>query len=250
MKHVSGVGIAVVLMAGAIAGAAAVSQAQQIDVNKNNRTIAVTATDKATADAEVATVHIGFQVYAADSHSAYALGSKTSNAIIAALKKAGVEDSAIQSEAQSVAPVQQYEIQNLPEAQKAQRQFQVTQSWSVKTSAKNAASTLDTAVQAGANQSGQIDWDVADPDALEAQAAQSALKRARAIADQMAKGLGTSLGPLVYASNQVPERPLPIFKAAAMSMAVSAPAPPPPPLAISPQKVTSSATVYAVFAIE
>src|SRR5271168_2459616 len=123
----------------AVFGAAAVLQAQQIEVNKNNRTIAVTATDKATVDAEVATVHIGFQVYAADSQSAYALGSKTSNAIIAALKKIGVEDSAIQSEAQSVAPVQQYENQNLPEAQRAQRQFQVTQSWSVKTYAKNAA---------------------------------------------------------------------------------------------------------------
>src|SRR5271168_2095351 len=124
-------------------GSGAVSPAQQIDVNKANRTIAVTATDKATADAEVATVHIGFQVYAVDSQAAYASGSKASNAIMAALKKAGVEDSAIQSEAQNIAPVQSYEIQNLPEAQKAQRQFQVNQSWSVKTSAKGAASVLD-----------------------------------------------------------------------------------------------------------
>jgi uncharacterized protein len=227
----------------------AISRAQQIEVNKANRTIAVTATDKATADAEVATVHIGFQVYAADSHAAYALGSKTSNAIIAALKKTGIEDSAIQSEAQNVAPVQQYENQNLPEAQKAQRQFQVTQSWSVKTSAKNAAAALDTAVQAGANQSGQIDWDVADPDALEAQAGASALKRAHAIADQMAKGLGTSLGQLVYASNQVPERPMPVM-ARSMAMAPMAGAAKVEPLAVSAQKVTSSATVYAVFAIE
>jgi uncharacterized protein YggE len=238
------------LLAASVAFAAIASaQGQQIEVNKSNRTIAVTATDKATADAEVATVHIGFQVYAPDSQSAYALGSKTSNAIIAALKKAGVEDSAIQSETQNVAPVQQYEIQNLPEAQKAQRQFQVTQSWSVKTSAKNAASVLDAAVQAGANQSGQIEWDVADPDALEAQAAESALKRAHAIADQMAKGLGTTLGPLVYASNQVPERPMPIAMAANGALMMKADKVV-APLALSPQKVTRSATVYAVFSIE
>jgi uncharacterized protein len=236
------------VVCGLLALAAAITQAQQIEVNKSNRTIAVTATDKATADAEVATVHIGFQVYAADSQSAYALGSKTSNAIIGALKRSGVEDSAIQSEAQNVAPVQQYENQNLPESQKAQRQFQVSQSWSVKTSAKSAASVLDTAVQAGANQSGQIDWDVADPDALEAQAAQNALKRAHAIADQMAKGLGTTLGTLIYASNQVPERPMPIATAGGIMM--KATAPPPAPLALSPQKVTTSATVYAVFSIE
>ena len=190
--------------------AVSISHAQQIEVNKNNRTIAITATDKATADAEIATVHIGFQVFAADSQAAYALGSKTSNAIADTLKKAGVEGGAIQSDAQSVSPVQPYEIQNLPEAQKAQRQFQVTQSWSVKTSAKSASSVLGAAVQAGANQSGQIDWDVADPDALEAQAAESALKRAHAIAEQMAKGLGASLGSLVYASNQLAERPMPI----------------------------------------
>jgi uncharacterized protein len=231
-------------------GSGAVSPAQQIDVNKTNRTIAVTATDKATTDAEVATVHIGFQVYAADSKSAYALGSKTSNEIVAALKKAGVEDSAIQSEAQNVAPVQSFELQNLPEAQKSQRQFQVTQGWSVKTSAKNAASVLDTAVQAGANQSGQIDWDVADPDALEAQAAQSALKRARAIADQMAKGLGANLGTLVYASNQVPERPMPMPMMRAMAVNGGLADKAVQPLALNPQKVTSSATVYAVFAIE
>jgi hypothetical protein len=250
MRLVSRVGIAAVVIAGAIAGTAAVSQAQQIEVNKNNRTIAVTASDKATADAEVATVHVGFQVYATDSQSAYALGSKTSNAIVAALKKAGVEDSAIQSEAQNIAPVQQYENQNLPEAQKTQRQFQVTQSWSVKTSAKSASTALDAAVQAGANQSGQIDWDVADPDALEAQAAESALKRAHAIADQMAKGLGATLGALVYASNQVPERAVPMPMGIAGGMMMKANAAPPPPLAIRPQKVTSSATVYAVFAIE
>ncbi len=239
-----------VLLAASVAFAAiANAQGQQIEVNKNNRTIAVTATDKATADAEVATVHIGFQVYAADSQSAYALGSKTSNAIIAALKKSGIEDSAIQSESQNVAPVQQYENQNLPEAQKAQRQFQVTQSWSVKTAAKNAASTLDTAVEAGANQSGQIDWDVADPDALEAQAAESALKRARAIADQMAKGLSATLGPLVYASNEVAERPMPMMRAMAGNAAVLIQQAI-QPLAISAQKVTRSATVYAVFSIE
>ncbi len=238
------------LVTGIAFAAIASAQAQQIDVNKNNRTIAVTATDKATADAEVAIVHVGFQVYAADSQAAYALGSKTSNAIVAALKKAGVEESAIQSEAQNIAPVQSFEIQNLPEAEKAQRQFQVTQSWSVKTSAKGAASVLDAAVQAGANQSGQIDWDVADPDALEGQAAESALKRAHAIADQMAKGLGTSLGPLVYASNQVPERPMPIAMRAMVAGAGGGSGNGVAPLAVSPQKVTRSATVYAVFSIE
>ena len=180
---------------GAFVLAGSLALGQQIEINKSNRTIAVTATDKATADADTATVHIGFQVFAADEKAVYALGSKTSNAIADALKQAGVSEKTIESDNQNIAPVQPFENQNVPESKRAMRQFQVTQSWSVKTSAKNAASVLDTAVQAGANQSGQIEWSVADEDALEAQAAGSALKRARDIADQMAKGLSTTLGP-------------------------------------------------------
>lgn len=231
--------------------AAAGVSAQQIQVNKDNRTIAVSTTDTATMDADTATVHIGFQNYAADQQTAYANASKTSNAIAKALESAGVKKDAIQSDSQSINRVQPFEIQNLPADQKAQRQFVVQQSWSVKTSAAAAAGVLDAAVKAGANQSGQIEWSVADADALESQAAGKALKRAQEIASRMAQGLGAKLGPLVYASNQNPEipRPMPLMRAmAAAPMAAKADAV--EPLAINAQKVTSSATVYAVFAIE
>jgi uncharacterized protein len=229
--------------------AAAGAAAQQIQVNKDNRTIAVSTTDTATADADTATVHIGFQIYAADQQAAYANGSKVSNAIAKALETAGVKKDAIQSDSQSINRVQPFELQNLPPDQKTQRQFVVQQSWSVKTSAASAASVLDAAVKAGANQSGQIEWSIADADALESQAAGKALKRAQEIANRMAQGLGAKLGPLVYASNQNPEipRPMPLVRAAA-PMAMKADTV--EPLAINAQKVTSSATVYAVFAIE
>ncbi|HVJ09604.1 MAG TPA: SIMPL domain-containing protein [Acidisarcina sp.] len=224
--------------------------AQQIQVNKDNRTIAVSTTDTATADADTATVHIGFQIYAADEQAAYASGSRTSNAIARALEAAGVKKDAIQSQSQNISHVQPYELQNLTPDQKAQHQFTVQQSWSVKTSAQAAASILDTAIKAGANQSGAIDWSVADADALESQAAGKALKRAQEIADRMAKGLGARLGTLLYASNQNPEapRPIPLMRGMASSMAMKAETV--EPLAISARKVTSSATVYAVFALE
>jgi hypothetical protein len=107
---------------------------------------------------------------------------------------------------------------------------------------------LNTAVNAGANQSGQIEWTVADEKALEAKAAGNALSRARAIASQMAQGLGIELGQLIYASNQAPEGPRPIMmRAMAAAPRVETPA---APLAISPAKVERSATVYAVFAIQ
>src|ERR1700722_241565 len=226
------------------------SHAQQIVVSKDNRTIAVTTSADANADADTVTVQVGFVAYGADQDSAYATGSKTSNAIAAALKAAGVPQDAIQSESQSITPVQQYTNQDWTPAEKAERKFQVQQSWSVKTSAANGAKVLDVAVKAGANQSGQMNWSVADQDALQAKAAKLALDRARQIAQQMAAGLNASLGPLVYASNEAPARtPQPLMRAQSM-MAASKAAIEVEPLSVSAPKVTASATVFAVFSIQ
>lgn len=225
------------------------ASAQQIQIDKDNRTIAITATDSARAMADIATVHVGFVAYAPDAQDAYAEGSRASNAIIGALTDNGVAKTAIQSESQSVGETQPYELEKLTPPEQAQKRFQVRQSWTVQTKADEAARVLNTAVSAGANQSGQIDWTVADEKGLEAQAAGKALTRARAIALQMAQGLGIQLGELMYASNQAPEGPRPMMRAMAMGAAARAETAP-APLAIEPNKVERSATVYAVFAIQ
>jgi uncharacterized protein len=234
-----------------LAAAAVPGHAQQIVVSKDNRTIAVTTSAEASANADTVTVQIGFLAYGTDQESAYALGSKTSNAIAAALKSAEIPQDAIQSESQSIAPVQQYGNQDWTPEEKVARKFQVQQSWSVKTAATNGAKVLDVAVKAGANQSGQMSWSVADQDGLQAKAAKLALDRARQIAQQMAAGLSATLGSLVYASNEAPARePQPLMRAQAM-MAAPTPAPKEvAPLSVSAPKVNASATVYAVFSIQ
>jgi uncharacterized protein len=225
--------------------------AQQIIVSKDNRTIAVTTSADASAEADTVTVEIGFIEYGADQDSAYAAGSKTSNAIAAALKGAGIPQDAIQSESQSITPVQQFTNQDWTPAEKAERKFQVQQSWSVKTAAGNGARVLDVAIKAGANQSGQMTWSVQDEDGLQARAAKLALDRARQIAQQMASGLNASLGPLVYASNEAPSRgPQPLMMRAAGVMTAAPAAQKVEPLSVSARKVTTSATVYAVFSIQ
>jgi hypothetical protein len=224
------------------------AHSQTIQVSRENRTISVTATDKVTAVADVATVHIGFIVYGPDSDAAYANGSRTSNAIMKALTSAGVPSASIESENQSVAPVQNYQVEKLSDAEKAERQFQVTQSWTVRTNANDAAKVLDLAVKAGANQSGQIDWSFKDENAPKAEAAAKALKRARAQAEQMAQSLNAKLGDLLYASNEVqatPIRPL-MMRAMAAPQAMEKVE----PLAINPRQIEESATVTAIFAIE
>jgi uncharacterized protein YggE len=235
------------LTAIAVCAAAIAASAQTIQVSKENRTISVTATDKVTAMADTATVHIGFITYGPSSDAAYANGSRLSNAIVKALNTAGVPSASIESENQAVAPVQPYQVEKLTDAEKAQRKFQVTQSWTVRTNANDAAKVLDLAVKAGANQSGQIDWSFKDENAPEAEAAAKALQRARTQAEQMAQSLNAKLGALLYASNEVqasPVRPM-------MMRAMAAPAAEKvQPLAINPRQIEKSATVHAVFAIE
>ena len=222
--------------------------AQTIQVSKDNRTIAVTATDKVTVLADVAKVHVGFIAYGPDSPAAYATGSRISNAIVKALTTAGVPSDAIESENQNVSPVQEYQIDKLTSDQKAQRQFQVTQSWTVRSNAADSAKVLDLAVKAGANQSGQIDWSPKDENAPQAEAAAKALRRAQSTAEEMAKSLNAKLGALIYASNEIQAEPVrPLMRAMATAAYKAEPV---APLAINPRQIEKIATVHAIFAIE
>lgn len=235
-------------VAAIIAGTFSVAHAQAIKVDKDNRTIAVTASDKATADADLAVVHIGFQTFGPDEQSTYASGSTISNAIMDALKKSGIADKAIESENQNLAP-NNYHDPRESEMDRAKKQFVLNQSWTVKTKPDDAAKVLHTAVEAGANQSGQIDWQYQDMNGLQAKAAANALKKAQAVAEQMALGLNVKLMGLIYASNQAPESPVRPVPMMMERMAVMK-AGPPAPLAINPRQIEESSTVYAVFAIQ
>jgi uncharacterized protein YggE len=244
--RMAGVGLALVLLAGRVCTAQ--MPGQNIAVNKENRTIAITATDSVIAMADLATVHIGFVAYGVDHDSVYAAGSATSNGVIGALKTAGVPADAIESENQNLAEVQPYQLNQLSPDEKAKRKWELTQSWTVRTNADDAARVLDIAVKAGANQSGGIDWSLKDENAPQAQAAGKALQRARTVAESMASGLGVKLGVLIFASNETQAEPVRPVMAAMAQAKMAAPAP--PPLAINPRRIEKTATVYAVFAIE
>ena len=228
------------------------SGAQNIQVDKNNRTIAITATDKASAEADIAVVTVGYQIYAPDAASAYQHGSEHSNAVLDALKKAGIPDKAIESQDQKLAYTEFPDNDKSTPEERAQKQFTLSQSWTVTVPAQISAQVLHVAVEAGANVSGNIEWDLSSREALEAKAAEKALQRARRVATQMAAGLNAHLGTLVYASNQAPmDRFLRRLDTETAEVISSKVVPPPSvPLAIRPQQVEESATVYAIFAIE
>jgi uncharacterized protein len=227
----------VAALAASVSAIAQQASQPQLRVDSTNRTLTVTAEDSVSVEPEVAILHIGFDTQPGDAKSVYAQGAQTSNAIIGALKQAGVQESDIRSETQYLG--RDYTAK--------EKKFKLTQRWTVRTTPEKAAEILDTAVTAGANNSGDIEWTVKDEKALEAQALDRAADRARSNAAVLAKGMGVRLGALIYVSNQISggvyPRPVPM----AMARAAEAPA---QPLAIEPHKVSRQASVYAIFAIE
>jgi uncharacterized protein YggE len=229
------------------------ASAQTIQINRDNKTIAISATDEAAATSDIAAITIGFEVYGPDSQSAYAQGGDLSNAILEALHKAGVKDDSIESAAQGLLRNTEFSEKDTLET-RAKRQFVFRQSWVVSVSPQVAAEVIRVAVAGGANMSGEIDWRLSNRKALQAKAAENALVKAREVATKMADGLHVKLGALIYASNQIPEatlfgerRPAAEFGVAGME---SLEAPVPKRLEIFPKTIREEATVYAVFAIE
>lgn len=243
--------LALLVMVLALTG---VAQAQTIQINRENKTIAISTTDEATATADIAAITIGFEIYGPDSLSVYADGSKLSKAIMDALHKAGVEDKSIESSAQGVLRNNDFADKDTEE-QRAKRQFLFRQSWEVSVNPQSAAETIRAAIAAGANQSGAIEWKLGDRKALQAKAAENALVKARGVAARMADGLHVKLGTLIYASNETPNtklyfaRPIQAMMLNTESATIGS-IPSGPPLEIRPQTVREEATVYAVFAIE
>jgi uncharacterized protein YggE len=191
----------------------------ELKIDSANRTLAVSADSRVSVDPEVAILHIGFETKPADSKSAYADGARISNAIVSAIKQAGVPETSIRSESQRLEPVD--------------------------------SQILDVAISAGATDSGEIEWTVPDIHALEDQALDQAASRARSDAEVMAKANGARLGALLYLTNQVTGpafNGLPNYNNALAELSRASSSA--PPLAVEPRKVTREATVYAVFAIE
>ena len=232
-------GIAIVaLLGGWVAAGAQQTSQVQLKGEPANRTLAVSAEDRVTVDPDVAILHVGFQTLPTDAKSAYAAGAVTSNAIVAAIKQAGIPETSIRSE-----------WQRLDSAYGKPHKFTLSQQWTVKVKPERAAEILDVAVSAGATDSGQIDWTVEDEQALEDKALDGAAARARAQAAVLAKGMGVHLGALVYVTNQI-SAPVFAMTAYANNAAPQGALAAPQALSIEPRKVTSTASVYAVFAIE
>ncbi|HVC46193.1 MAG TPA: SIMPL domain-containing protein [Terracidiphilus sp.] len=229
----------------------------QCNTCPERRTIAVNGEGTVTADADLAIVHVGYKLYGPDARTDYASALTTSNAIMDALTASGIPKSAIESTGQVLQPTQTYEYQQYPveSDQWRNRQFTVMQSWVLRVKPDLAAKALNTAINAGANESGWIEWIVQKPTALEAEASAKALANARLIAEQMAAKAGVQLGHLVSVNENQGSPQVGMINGSLGSLGagngvfdriqVGN-----QQLAVNSRRVEFRATVYATFAIE
>ncbi len=228
------------------------AQAQDVQVNRANKTIQVTASTTLRVDPEIAQLRFGFKNYAATQQAAIDQNVQAANKITKALLGSGVPKEAIETETISIDRTRDTQYgsgrSNVPE-------FVAVQEWKVDLPVADAEKGLELVIRAGANMVQEVEWIVRNPEELSAKASGDAVQKARILAEQMAKQMGAKLGDLLYISNSEPERwsrfGRPVGGDLAMAPKLAAPPPPPPlPLHLFPVKVEQSATVTAVFAIE
>jgi len=235
--------------------AASLASAQQVQVNRDNRTIAVTVTETVEVGPEIAVVQIGYHNYGPERDVAYKTNARMAKQIVDALLSSGLKQDSIETGNVTLNRVDPQE-QQWSEKERQDRQFEADQTWNIRVAPDQAQRVADIAVSSGANELQQVNWMVADPTALDEKASDAALAKARGMAEKMAQTFGSKAGQLLFASNNQSARPLfTNFGSAGEGVGnnygfAAKLAPPPPILQLYPQKVRREATVYAVFALE
>ena len=201
------------------------------------RTLAMSGRGEVRGVPDTVTLSAGVTVQAPTAAAALAEDSTRMQAVIAALKKQGVADRNIQTARFSVAP--QYAYANGQPARLTG--YQATNQVSVHLDdVAKLGAMLDSLVSAGANQESSINFSIANPAPLLAEARTRAVADARARAETYAKAAGVALGPILEISESGAAVPRPIvMREAAMALAPPAP----PPIEAGEESVSASVSI-------
>ncbi|MDO8648377.1 MAG: SIMPL domain-containing protein [Candidatus Peregrinibacteria bacterium] len=154
-------------------------------------TITVTGEAREFAPPDIAELSFGIQTGRLPTHKA-AMTKLTEGMkqVIAAVKKAGVEEKDIRTEYFSLQPINDWTQQGT-----VFRGFEGSQSLRVKVRDLDAVSdVLAAATEAGANQANSVNFTIDEPEAIKEKAREKAIEQAQEKAQKLAKDLGMSLG--------------------------------------------------------
>lgn len=201
--------------------------------------ISVTGEGRVNVSPDVARASIGVEETGDDLSEVLDNANQRMDAVIEALRDQGIPEEEIQTQAFSILVERDHEASGRPISG-----FTVVNRVQVEvTPTEDVAEVIEQAVDAGANQVGNIHFVVEDRDAAVEQAREQAVEDAREKAEHLAELGNVSLGPIVSISETAAGPPVP--EAAADEAVGGAGAPP-----IEPGQQTVGVTIQVVYSIE
>jgi len=228
--------------------------AQELKVTKDNKSVEVTVTQKVEVEADIARVTIEAKTFGQTHDAAYEDNLRIANQVVKSIVDGGISKDRIETHGLKSETQNNDELKDFALEQRRFHRFTVAQSWTVRVPTADAQRVVDLAVRAGANRIIGVDWEVNDPDVLDAKARRASIEKARSVAEEIAGGLGGKLGAILFVSN-VSESKLLYVPRAGLSEETtkeqfitqfwdrrS--------LQLFPEKITREATVHAIFALQ
>jgi len=227
-----------------VAGVALAQDHPAVTAQPNS--VFVGADGKFEADPDTALVQFNISAQESNARAAYDRASRQAEQVRDILRSNGIEPKAAEIGYFSIQPIRDYRD---PKQKLIAYQVNVSVSLKLKDFAKIAPITQQLAdTDISSNQS--ISYTLEDMDAAKTKAVEDAYRRARSSADAVARASGRTLGELSYASVDAVEnvRPIPMVRPMArMAAEVTAPA---PTAEFSPQTITVTAQVSAMFTLK
>ncbi len=212
------------------------------------RTISLSATATVRRAPDQAMVSLAVETRAANARQAAQQNAQHMDAVIRALRDAGIPAERIHTESYNLSPEYQY-VQPTPGKPGEQRLVGYMASNSVRVqvdSIPRVGTTIDAAIAAGANRATGIAFQLRDPDTARRDALRLAMETARKDAEALAGAAGQTLGPLLQLTSGI-EQPRPLFAMAGARLAaadVTAPTP------VEPGQLEITATVSVTYRLE
>ncbi|MGB9738747.1 MAG: hypothetical protein C0184_05325 [Chloroflexus aggregans] len=199
--------------------------------------IVVIGTGEVKVEPDIATVTIGVETKAPTTQEALSQNSTQAQAIIERIRQLGIDAKDIQTTGINIYPV--YD-------EKGQDIIAYTVSNMVTVTIRNlaqAGNLIDQVVEVGANRLYGVSFGLSDPEAVMTQAREAAVANARARAEQMARASGSSLGRVLFITENFSASPITVPMAADAYGAPAARSAPP----VQPGQQTYNASVQVTF---
>jgi len=247
MRAIAAAALAIAAAGAPIAASAQETQTRDVQIVRHGplgvegTVLSISAEGKSTGRPDMATVNLGVQTEGATAQAALQANSQRMNALVAALRRAGVAERDIQTANISVNPQYVYQENQPPRLNGYQASNTVT---AKVRNLDRVGQTLDAAVNAGGNTINGVSFSYQNPDAQLDAARTDAIEEARRRAALYARAAGLTVGRIISISESggfSPPIPMPMM--ARMSADVS-PAPPPP---VAPGEIDTVVNVSVIF---